>query len=419
MMKLQTSVLESRLKNTIGSPCRVLQGNQANGTVSYKNSTILKRCNGITPIPVTSYDNKFIGPIPDYPFPTNYDLLLKFNTLYQIETDVYKDSFGNTYTGISSIDLAHNCPTSSGYPSGFTDLVLGGSFGEQFYISGGAPTGSSQIFAPNVRSVQYSPGSIGNAGPGQVISNDPAILEFALFYDTPASVPVAALNWNIGSAWTAIYFNNDGTNASTVVTSTITGPLDFSPYYTTAKNDLLSQAWNWGINPFALSYNEPTGGAVPALPPSSYDLSLRSSAGSGGSILNPFPCVNGWTIFLNASSEINITLSTGLAKNTTNSPQPYFIGRVRVCNFIPNAPGPVVSGVTTTLQVLEMVSSGIIQPNQVIGIGQDIALPFPSSNPFPFIELGNNVVIGEAYFAVIGQDPNSFGPWGTTTTVTP
>ena len=134
---------------------------------------------------------------------------------------------------------------------------------------------------------------------------------------------------------------------------------------------------------------------------------------------------NGWQI----GGGFTYTVDCGLAKNTTGVVQPYFIARQQSTSsaaspaFV-NSSGNLAgwpSGVVVTVYTLALISAGYIEPNQVIGLGQDINLPFPPDPTQPFAELGNQSLTGDLYYAVIGQDPANWAKlvnnlvFGTTT----
>jgi len=153
--------------------------------------------------------------------------------------------------------------------------------------------------------------------------------------------------------------------------------------------------------------------------------------GLNGASPNPADNANGWNFISSAAFQVLL----GFAKNTTGVDQPYFIARLQNGQF----GGAVPQGVTVTQNILTLVTTGIIHPNQVIASNGDINLPFPTSSPFEYANIGNAMRTCDRYFAVIGQDPsvwiatpltgfpasggqrggNIYGAWGTYQIVTP
>ena len=82
-----------------------------------------------------------------------------------------------------------------------------------------------------------------------------------------------------------------------------------------------------------------------------------------------------------------------------------------------------------TVYILDLISVGMIAVNKVIGYNQtaldaqNVDLPFPSSVPFPLTNINNAALVGECYFAIIGDEPSTWAAanglsFGTTTSVT-
>jgi hypothetical protein len=103
-----------------------------------------------------------------------------------------------------------------------------------------------------------------------------------------------------------------------------------------------------------------------------------------------------------------------LSKNTSGITQPYFIARHRGYAFYdvtPNFAAPngfVIPGVLCIQNIWEIVSTGFVDANKVIGYGADINLPFPSEPPSALTVNGNCVQTTDAYYAVIGQSPDTW-----------
>lgn len=189
------------------------------------------------------------------------------------------------------------------------------------------------------------------------------------------------------------------------VHSVVSDLSDFSTQFSTAVSDTFGVSWNWASgNCFSGSYNQPTIYTdLTGVDFSGVDLSFSTttSASTYGPIrlgLVNYDCVNGW----NKSGGLVIYRS--LAKNTTGVQQVYYIGRYRGTIGAYSSP-KVTTGVTTTTAIIDLISVGLIEPNQVIGTGADIDLPFPTSTAYPETELGNSVLNIDFYFAVIGKNP--------------
>lgn len=126
--------------------------------------------------------------------------------------------------------------------------------------------------------------------------------------------------------------------------------------------------------------------------------------------------LQGWTLFGSIPTAPQMGISMGLAKNTSGTNQTYSILRVRLgSNFLGGVFGSptITSGVTTTTAIIEIYATGTILPGQVIGFDAaatsgGIDLPFPSTQPSDEIEIGNNTLIDDLYFAVIGMNPTDF-----------
>jgi hypothetical protein len=123
-----------------------------------------------------------------------------------------------------------------------------------------------------------------------------------------------------------------------------------------------------------------------------------------------YGATNYWNCYhLGEYATADMSLGRGLAKNTTGSPQPYFIARQQL--YFPPTPGwaAPVGGVETLVSITGLtyseINAGIILPNQVIGLGQDINLPFPNTSFYPVTSRGNSVLCADMYFALIGVAP--------------
>ena len=115
---------------------------------------------------------------------------------------------------------------------------------------------------------------------------------------------------------------------------------------------------------------------------------------------------NGWSIGNWGAWSVQFHVYYGLAKNTTGFPKPYFLAHLRSASSDAHSP-QVVSGITTFIYELSIISTGIIQPNQVIGAGMDIELPFPSPDAWPLNKEENAAILVDFIFAVIDQDPGT------------
>lgn len=142
-----------------------------------------------------------------------------------------------------------------------------------------------------------------------------------------------------------------------------------------------------------------------------------------GTIPSSSLAFTGWsssTVSPNASMQF--TVSYGLAKNTTSSTLTYFIARLQSGQVLATSPTFIDAGVTTLSYILTLESQGIVFPGKVIGFGQDINLPYPSTNPSTPNEIINNFVRQDIYYAVIGQTPTAWAAsqgltFGTVTSV--
>lgn len=379
-MLVQCSILESPVKNLKESQVKALNGNQLLGapTASYKNAVMYRNMNGLgNPfshfyIDVGySYTSSATTPfewIRDYMSPS-----------YESIADVYTQGV-SSYSGNCGISGAAYYPFVTGYPASFD--------------GSGNPVGTGTIWGA-MPSITYG--------------------------------PVASNNFAIDS----IDYKASG---SVVLTQTLSNLVDVASYFSELKTDIFSQTWDWSVTEWTKSYNSPSvssGLDISTLSPSSsYDDSIQ--AGSFSSLMLPFSrsafAQTGWFYYYPSGGIL--VWSSGLAKNTTGVTQGYFIARYQSIQlsggspaFQGTAPNAFPSGVTYTKYILTLESTGVIQPNQVIGKGQDIDLPVPSTDAAPLYDMGNSPRLRDYYFAVIGEDPSTWAAanglvFGTNTGVT-
>lgn len=162
--------------------------------------------------------------------------------------------------------------------------------------------------------------------------------------------------------------------------------------YAAQKAALLASGFNWGSAELPVSVGWPS-----------------------------FTCFNGW----NYAGGIGL----GLARNGSATSQPYFIGRYRSTTLSLSASdsfGRIYpAGITLTVFILEVISSGTIATGKVIGTGADIDLPFPTTFLTDFVNIGNSNLETDLYFPIIGMtsadwiatNPGGIGSFGTHTQV--
>lgn len=237
-------------------------------------------------------------------------------------------------------------------------------------------------------------------------------------------------NWQLNDSSTgntktfASWYNFIGGVKTTIMTSELSDPADYSGTYSSVLAAMSAQTLNWSTAAFSVYFNDPNiwraNPDVSSCTNPPYDGSVLVSKTVGSSPVSPAPCVNGWIGGVGNAG--NPSVYFGLAKNTTGLPQLYFICHYRGAtrDYTGSGgtgytgvggtgyPSPFPAGVPFTKYILELISVGFILNNQVIGIGQDIDFPYPSSNPGSFINLGNVLCGADFYFAVIGQD---VGTW--------
>jgi hypothetical protein len=109
------------------------------------------------------------------------------------------------------------------------------------------------------------------------------------------------------------------------------------------------------------------------------------------------------------------TIFTGLVKNTTSSIQPWFIVYLKQGFSIASSPEYIDSGVETFWYEATLVGMGFAPPNQIMGVGQDIPVTFPTDTPWPPAEITNNALASEIYILVMGQNPDT---WSHNTGIT-
>jgi len=395
-LKICTAMVESPLKKLVESPLHQLNGNGlTSSAIIYTNSSLTKRLNGIhngIPGNVYGFDN---DPSTDasaafgLPKATPADYYPIATDAYSQQVDNFDDNEGNTYTGVMTV--VNNLPYSSGYPS-------------RLNASGIAiiPSGSHAYFN-NDQGNNIVPGDLGamsqnfsymdeNLSNGQVV---PAMTLTSL-----SSVKV----YNNGQP-----YPNDF--AFRMFTSTLSGVIDFGPYYDTAKADFLGITWHSGSTAFSCNYNEPFGFGTDLTSfnyaANNLAFNIFTSSGTPAPAFGNQRIANGWIYGGNG-----LTLNRGLAINQTGAPQGYWIGRKRdyaSVQSLANAGSGfyetrlINAGVTYTVSQIDLIQTGTIENGKTIGIGCDIELPWPSSNPFPYINSGNNIVISDYYFAIIGR----------------
>lgn len=175
-------------------------------------------------------------------------------------------------------------------------------------------------------------------------------------------------------------------NSGSYLSPNYGAPLNNYPY-STMYEYVIGQVWQFTVDPMP-EYNALKSSIVSY--PSWGDIGAAAS-----------PARNGWVC---AKFIRTFIVGVSLAKNTTGVDQPYFIARVRIGSYISAYPY-INAGVSTLYQSVLLDSSGIIHPNEVIGMGQDIEIPFP---PDPTENYGNNFIHEDNYYAVIGVDPSKW-----------
>ena len=383
-------------------PVAITGNDTSSGQIEYRCSSTFRRTIGLSSyfggIQVYTFDEAdFFNNIAGGIRASNFDFINSYSKNYSLQTDYFDDNQGHTYTGLTSI--FQNVPNSSGYPasidsSTYPQLV---------------PTGSKLWWNNGLWQAVVS------------VPNDPFDPNF---FSAPGSGGIPIQQTFAGAtlvsiASSKIYFPASGSSAYYTLTTTISGEIDYSVYYDAVKTDSLAITWNWGDSVWSGSYKENLtwNNDLTGINLAQYDHSfIKTNVSGNGAGLLGFNCVNGW------QNSNGIFLYRGMAKNNSGVSQPYYIGRYRFCSsLVPSVQFGqrfIPAGVVTTTRKVELVSSGTILNGKVIGIGQDIDLPFPTTNPYPYAELGNNAVIGDFYFAVIGSTPPSSGFFGEFTQTT-
>jgi hypothetical protein len=402
-MKVQCSIVESQLHNMTESPMSgsALQGNAITASVTYTNSGCTKYLNGIrNNIPQDNYilSNVPKDTIPVFSlpratpaayFPLIYDQ-------YANQTDHFDDNEGNTYDGLMTV--VGGLPYSSGYPQ---SLVSSG--------YGLVGSGSYPYFN-NDQGTNIVSGWTGYSN----------LSGTASMFNGQTVPP-----YTTTQLWSSNGYADATDTHLRIFSSTVTSLIDHSPEYAASKASFLGITWTSGSPVrFGASFNEPNGWGtdLSAFPYSTYDGAMITSSFTtvAGPAFTTEKCINGW--YLKAGS---IVINRGMAINTSGCDQIYWIGRRQATYNVTTVVNPsgsyevrlVNAGVTYTVSQTDFVSSGIIKNNQVIAIGGDIDFPFPTTNPFPYITLGNAPVIQDYYFVVIGSNP-PLGEFKTVTSVT-
>ena len=399
-LKTQCSIQQGRVIGGLRqSPMSgsALQGNMLTASVIYSNSTLIKRHNGISNNIFTdgcsNASQADCDAVFGTPYATPYDFFVVRDIKYSQQVDHFNDNEGNTYNGVMT--AVNNIPYSSGYPAFLSESIVG-------YVSYIIPSGSHAYFNNDVGS-NIVPGDLG----AMVTNWTNTTTTYYNGQHTDPFTPTHAKALKLYNLDPALYPNN---YAFREFTSDVSGEIDFSSYYTTAKADFLAITWNSGSSAFSCHYNEPFGFGID-LTSFDYvgnDLSFHTSNVAGFPSA-PFGigAVNGWM-----NSGAGISMCRGLAFNSSGVDQAYWIGHKRVTaggdSFFSGI-RTVPSGVTFTVSQTDFVSAGIIRPNGIIGIGQEIDLPFPTTNPFPYINLGNTIVTQDYYFVIIGQNIRGLG----------
>ncbi len=378
MMNVQCSVCESQLLHPIESVIAgsALMGNAVEIAPTYRLSKSARMVYGLDNftgfILIFSSPSSFSGYL-GVPYSTPFDYYMACGRSYQTRTDTIANATGSAWVGSQS--WSGDIPHSTGYPSGYNYTYTGGYIDPQ-----ATPTGSASPFGvdPAVPSAYTSGGWQADS--------------------TYGFSPTSTLK-----SWAHAI----GTDHYEDIHSVLSDVSDFSSQFSSAKSDILGVSWTWASgNCFSGTYNQPISfpSDITGVDFSGYDFSFSTttSASSYGPVFG-YGCVNGWSVGIPYGQ---MTFYRGLAKNTTGYQQAYYIGRYRETIGLENSP-LVNSGVTVTVKQIDLISCGIILPDQVIGIGADIDLPFPDSHGFPETEFGRSVLSTDFYFAVIGSNPPS------------
>jgi hypothetical protein len=109
---------------------------------------------------------------------------------------------------------------------------------------------------------------------------------------------------------------------------------------------------------------------------------------------------NGW--FYNGSTTPAANCNLAMAKNNESFILPYFIAEIQSGYGWTNVgDNPVVNvGTSYISTIVTILSQGFIEPGLVIGTGQDIDLPFPTTTPGQ--ALGNTIMGADLIVPVIG-----------------
>jgi hypothetical protein len=224
------------------------------------------------------------------------------------------------------------------------------------------------------------------------------------FLPPPGSPGSPILNNQISDGAQSMSFAN---GAGDIYSNVEAGsPLLFTTMAGVAQNALLAENFNWATNSFELQYTIPAGAAF---------FFTKVGSSSVMSLLSTIPgifksnntCLTGWSAgsLVVAGGQLagsiggaQGSVSVGLAKNTTGSYQPYFIGQFQA--GMSNISGDLKSS-------LSIVQSGICRPGDIIGIGGTIA-GFPNFPKFTLTTTPITYLTCNFYFTIIGQTPV---PW--------
>lgn len=399
LMKTQCAVLPTKVKGgAAGSKCRALTGNALNPPIEYKTSIGTRITRGIT-----KPRDEVGTAVPTVPYFASSSISLHD---YQIISETLYGQYDMTadYSQIAPFTSPPITPTGWTNQSTCDSIHLG--FSGVYYNSWPSYTGDSSG-APVWAAY--------NLGAGQPLSFNMAI-------GPNVGQPQLSQSSYTDGWWYAFGFDpSSGNLLISNVHVAVTNPCDYSGDFSTVVSDTLGQTWNWNLGRFDLGYSQApssyTGNGVGlgSYTASNYTGAMgktTQSVATTNSISNDyFGCRNGWNAITG-----KITAWRGIAKNTQARPMPYFIGRCRQGQLLGGGFGgydaSAVSSGSYTYQIIELIDSGMIPSGSVISYNAtapDINFPFPTTTGFPRVDLGNNILTTDFYFAIIGAGMPTIG----------